>query len=300
MMYHFYDILKRRRERMKTGLVLEGGGMRGVYTAGVLRGLIDRGLWVDYVIGVSAGATNAANFVSRQAERLWSSTGALARDKRYMGVGSWLKTGSYMNMDFTFNVLANELDPFDYDTFRASPTEMMTVVTNAETGVVEYHPKADIPRGDYRLLMASSSLPVFSPPVDIDGAVYYDGGVVDPIPVERALADGCDRVIVVLTQPEGYQKGPQKGKHIYPIILRKYPKITEILRRRHETYNKLLLRVKELEKAGVALVLRPSRDTGVKRASRDEAVLREAYALGLEDLEAAGDRLPLFTSGGAV
>ena len=280
---------------MKTGLVLEGGGMRGVYTSGVLDALISRELFVDYVIGVSAGACCGVNFVARQRERLWNSTGARAHDKNYMGVGCLLRTGSFVGMDYIFDRYANELDPFDYDTFISSDTEFVTVITNAEKGECEYVNKAMIPRGDYRLLAASCSLPVFSPPVALNGKHYFDGGVIDPIPVERALIDGCDRVIVVLTQPDGYVKGPQKGAAVYKAVLRKYPKVRDILAIRHETYNRKVEHVRELEKQGVALVLRPSYDTGVSRMCRDDAVLKEAFELGKRDLDAVADRLGDFT-----
>ena len=283
---------------MKIGLVLEGGGMRGAYTAGVLDALLEREIYTDYVIGVSAGACNAVNYVARQRERCRRTTVEEAADKRYMGVGNFIKSGSFIDMDYIFDKLPNEIDPFDYDTFISSPTECVTVLTDAVTCESVYVPKSRIPRGSYDILAASCALPIFSPPVDVEGRKFYDGGILDPIPVDRAFADGCDKVIVVLTQPEGYIKGPQKGRAVYRLWLHKYPKISQVLCTRHEKYNYEVRHVKELEQEGKALVLRPSYDTGVTRTTRELNILEEAFALGRRDLEAVDGRLGEFITGG--
>ncbi|MGI5970560.1 MAG: patatin-like phospholipase family protein [Oscillospiraceae bacterium] len=271
---------------MKKGIVFEGGGMRGLYTGGVIDVLLENSVYADYVIGVSAGACNALNYLSGQLGRAASVNLDFLDDRRYLGLYCILRERSVFGMKFGFETVPNKLRPFDYDAFIYNPCQMETVITEAESGRAEYRPKEEIARGDFSIPRASSSLPIFSPPVNLGGRAYYDGGVADPIPVSRALDCGCDRLLIVLTQPRGYVKKPQSGRLIYKTVLRKYPKTAEAIMHRHEVYNAELDLITKLEARGTALVLAPSRATGVGRFERDRKKLKELYELGRADAEA--------------
>lgn len=194
---------------MKIGLVLEGGGMRGLYTAGVLDGLTDAHWLPDYVVGVSAGADNAASYLSGQRGRNFRINTDYLKDKRYLSVHNFLRTKSLFGMDFIFHEIPNKLDPFDYKAFASCPCAFEVGVTEVETGKTAFLGREPMEKGDFSALRASSSIPVFSPIVEIDGKKYLDGGTSDPIPVRRALEWGCDRVVVVLTRERGYRKKPE-------------------------------------------------------------------------------------------
>lgn len=285
---------------MKIGLVLEGGGTRGNYTAGALEFFLEKELNFDLTVGTSAGSCAGIGFVSRQKGRLRRVTLDNVRDKRYAGVGCILRERSVFGMKFNFDTVPNELDPFDYEAFQANPCEFAAVTLDAETAELVYFTKDRIPNGDMSALRASSSLPVFSPPVEIEGRMYYDGGVTDPIPVRYALDWGCDRVVVILTQPEGYQKSAQKGKGLYRRVLRKYPRVVEALGHRHEIYNETLEFIRKLEAEGRAVVLRPSVDLGAKRFTRDLELLGRLFELGRTDAEAKLPQIRALLAGEAL
>ena len=258
---------------MKTGLVLEGGGMRGIYTTGVLDWLLDQKYLPDYCIGVSAGACHATSYLSKQQGRSFRINTAYLQNGEYVSVKNLLKTGSMFGMDFIFDKIPNELDPFDYQAFLASPCEFYVGVTNVWTGKPEYFP--------------SSSIPMFSPIVPYKGNLYLDGGTSDPIPVRKALADGCDRVIVVLTQDRGYVKHPEKFRPVYKNLYRRYPKMVNTLDHRHEVYNETRDFVFQLEREGKAIVIAPREPVDLSRFERDIPKLRALYEEGFADAEKA-------------
>lgn len=271
----------------KLGLVLEGGGMRGAYTSGVLRAFMDEGLKFPYIIGVSAGANNAANFISEQKERNKKVFVDYVSHKDYSGFRHLFKGGSYFNMDFLFDTLPNKLVPFDYDTFFSSKTIFKIGVTDVETGRPVYFEKNDwdVSREEFinKLLKASSSLPVLSPPVEINGRLYYDGGVSDSIPIEKSMEDGNKYNVVVLTRNKGYVKKKQKLELYSKRYLKKYPQILRAIKRRHIEYNLTLEKINTLQEKGYIFVLRPLAPLKVNRLEKDAKKLEELYNQGYRE-----------------
>ena len=263
---------------MKTGLVLEGGGMRGLFTAGVLDAFYARGLSFDGVIGVSAGAVFGVNFLSRQPGRVLRYNKRYIRDPRYMGLGSLLKTGNLFSPDFAYGTVPIQLDPFDQQSFQASGVPFYAVMTNIETGLAEY-PLIENVFEQMDTLRASASLPFVSRPVPIGGGLYLDGGIVDSIPFEAMQALGYDRLVVILTRDASYRKGPMPALPI-DLWYGKYPSLRQRLRCRHEAYNQSLERLRRLEKDGTATVIRPKRPIEIRRLERDPAVLQRVYEQG--------------------
>lgn len=263
---------------MKTGLVLEGGGMRGMFTAGVLDAFYARGLHFDGVIGVSAGAVFGVNFLSRQPGRVIRYNKRYIRDPRYMGPGPLLRTGNLFSPDFAYGTVPTELDPFDQQSFQASGVPFYAVVTNIETGHAEY-PLIENVFEQMDTLRASASLPFVSKPVAVGDGLYLDGGIVDSIPFEAMRALGYDRLVVVLTRDGSYRKGPMPSLPI-DLWYGKYPALQQRLRCRHEAYNQSLDRLRQLEQDGVAKVIRPRHPIEMGRLERDPAVLQRVYDQG--------------------
>lgn len=274
--------------KKKIGLVLEGGGMRGIYTNGVLDCLMDNDIKADYVIGVSAGAGNGISYISNQRGRGYRVNTQYLGDDRYISLKNFVKTKSVFGMDFIFDIIPNELDHFDYTAFLSSPCEFVAGVTDVTTGKPVYFGKEDMNHTAV-VLRASSSLPVFSPIVEYKGGEYLDGGTSDPIPVKKALLDGCDKLIVILTQHRGYVKKPEKYKRIYLHTFRNYPKMIALLNNRHRIYNHTLEFLARLEKAGKAIVIAPTVPLTVSRFEKDINKLNEIYQLGIKD---ANEKLP--------
>ena len=247
---------------MKTGLLLEGGAMRGLYTAAVLDVWMQNNILFDGIMGVSAGALFGMNYKSKQPGRVLRYNKKYAGDKNYMGLYSLLTTGDIMNRDFCFRRIVHELDPVDFDTYRRSKEEFYAVVTNMETGQAEY-----IKIDDLR---------------NADQIEYLRGGIADSIPIDKMLSFGYDRVVVVLTRPEHYRK--KKTNALMPkLYYRKYPALAEAINNRYLVYNRKLEKVNELEKAQKAFVLRPSRLVPIKRLEKDPEKMQEMYNLGRED-----------------
>lgn len=276
---------------MKIGLVLEGGGMRGLYTNGVLDCMMDNDWYPDYVIGVSAGACSAVSYISGQRGRSYRINTGYLGDKRYVGLDSFIKTKSMFGMDFIFDEIPNRLDPFDYKAFLASPIEMVTGVTDIETGMPVYFDKSAVSPGDSTLWRASSSIPGFSPVVSFRGGRYLDGGTSDPIPVRRALADGCGRLVIVLTRDRSYQKAPEHFRTLYHRMFREYPRLARALDRRHEIYNETLDFIRRLERDGTAVVIAPSLPVEISRFEKDLRRLESLYKSGMLDAQLAMRRL---------
>lgn len=264
--------------------------MRCAYTVGVLDALMDGHVWTDYVVGVSAGAANGASYVSRQRGRGLRVNVDYLGDPRYVGLRSYVRTGSIFGMDFIYGTIPQTLDPFDFEAFDSAPCEFRVGVTDVDTGEAVYYTKADVGQ-DLTLLRASSSIPVFSPIVDFRGHRYLDGGVADPIPVEQALRDGCDRLVVVLSRHRDYVKNPEGGAAVYRRVFRKDPAMRTCLDRRHEVYRQSQQRVAELEQAGRALVLAPKQPLDISRFEKRPDRLRAVYDLGLADGQEALPRI---------
>jgi len=268
----------------KTGLVLEGGGMRGLYTSGVLEYLLEKRIYYSYVVGVSAGASNSCNYVARQKERGLRVNLNYLNDWRYMSLRSLLYKRSYFGLDFLFGDIPNQLDPFDYDNFYSSPGVFRIGATNCISGQTDYFDKHEITM-NLEHLKASCSLPILSPIVHINDVPYLDGGIADPIPVRKALNDGCEHVVVVLTQPQGYRKEPTSKKinFIYRRVFRKYPKLLQALEARHIHYNETVAFVEELERQGIATIIRPDGSLMPQRFEKNAAILRTLFEQGHGD-----------------
>lgn len=270
----------------KIGLVLEGGGMRGAYTAGVLTAFIDKEIFIPYVIGVSAGANNGANFMSRQRNRGRRVFVDHVGHKKYLGLGNLIREGSYFGMDFLFNELPNELEPFDYKTFYNSKAVFKVCATNAETAEPVYFSHKDYDSRFFmeKILRASSSLPIISRPVTIDGHKYFDGGIVDPIPIKKSLQDGNSHNIIVLTRNYGYRKEPEDmGIILKRVFAVRYPKLMSAIEKRHEVYNSSLDEIERLEKKGYAYVLRPKKKLMVDRLEKDISKIADLYDQGYNE-----------------
>ena len=242
---------------MKTGLLLEGGAMRGLYTAAVLDVWMQNNILFDGIMGVSAGALFGMNYKSKQPGRVLRYNKKYAGNKNYMGLYSLLTTGDIMNRDFCFRRIVHELDPVDFDTYRRSKEEFYAVVTNMETGQAEYIKIDDLSNADQiEYLRASGSMPFVSKPVCVNGKKYLDGGIADSIPIDKMLSFGYDRVVVVLTRPEHYRK--KKTNALMPkLYYRKYPALAEAINNRYVVYNRQLEKVNELEKAQKAFSVAP-------------------------------------------
>lgn len=269
---------------MKIGLVLEGGGMRGVYTAGVLDALIKENYCADYLIGVSAGATNGASYISWQRERGKRTNINYIDDKKYLSFSNFIKTKSLFGLNFLLHDIPERLDPFDYESCFKSKCDYRVGVTNIETGKEEYFGKEALERKYKNIaLRASISLPVASPIVEINGKKYLDGGIGDPIPIKKAYEDGCERVIVVLTRDRKYRKKFSKGYLLFKFIYRKYPKLVNLLLTRHNLYNETLSYIKKMEKENKAFVVAPEKPIEIDKFEKNKDKLLEAYKLGLAD-----------------
>jgi len=267
----------------KFGLVLEGGGLRGVYTAGVLDLFLDMDFHAPYTVAVSAGACQAYSYISRQRGRNFKVSSDFIGDPRYLSFRSLILKGEIFGMDFMFDEVPKKLIPFDFEAFDNSEQEFVIAATNCETGAAEYFNKSD--RHDMFLIgRASSSLPLLSKIVKIDGIPYLDGGVIVPIPYEKALNDGYEKNIVILTQDSTYiRQHSQTIVRLMRIWYRKYPKLAEVYSKRAENYNKMIARISEQEKKGNVFVIRPGKTVTVSRIERNKEKLKTFYEEGYED-----------------
>ena len=265
---------------MKVGLVLEGGGMRALFTAGVLDALLDvKELDVDGIIGVSAGALFGANYVSGQKERAIRYNKKYARDKRYMGFHSWITTGNAVNKEFAFYELPFKLDVFDQEKFKESKIDFYVVTTNVENGKSEYILIKDIFE-QMEYLRATSALPFASKIIEINGKKYLDGGISDSIPIDYCESLGYDKIILVLTRPENTHK-EDKLNFLYKLVYRKYPKLVERLINMGKDYEVVLKKIKKLENENKIFVIRPPKVLKIGRLEKDENKIQEVYDIGL-------------------
>ncbi|WP_067840941.1 patatin-like phospholipase family protein [Amphibacillus sediminis] len=267
-----------------TGLVLEGGGMRGVYTSGVLDYFMEHQLYFPYVIGVSAGACNALSYLSRQKDRSRHINVTYAKDPRYINYRNLLKGQGVFNMDFLFNDIANELAPFDYDTFDKISERFVIPTTDCITGQPHYFDNSN-PEIVMSAVRASSSLPLVGKPVELAGRILLDGGIVDPIPIRKSIADGNQKHVIILTRPKGYRKKPFRARMTARVIYPKYKKLVQALEERHHVYNETLDYVEQLEQNGDVFVIRPNEAEQVKRTEKDPDKLNQLHLAGYRAAE---------------
>lgn len=280
---------------MKTGLVLEGGGKRGIYAAGVLDVLLENNIWADGLIGTSAGAVNGCSYVSNQYERNLRYNIRFAKEKRYMSIYSLITTGNVVGTDFAYNILPNKLEVFDYDAFEKSPVAYYVTCSNVETGKAEYIQCKSLRGKNMDYLRASASLPYVSQIVEIDGKKYLDGGICDSIPLKAFQDMGYEKNLVVLTRPRGYIKKPENNL-LANLYYRKYPAFVTALRNRYAVYNRTLKYIEQQEKQGNILVLRPSESIRVGRMEQDPERLKQMYELGKNDAGQMLDAIASFLS----
>lgn len=266
---------------MKIGLVLEGGAMRGLFTAGVLDVFLDNNIEVTDVVGVSAGTLFGVNYISKQRGRALRYNLKYINDKRYMNVKSWLKTGNLINKDFAYYKLPFQLDVFDNKTFKESSINFFATVTNIETGDAEFIKIEDAYR-QMETLRATSALPFISEIIEVGGKKYLDGGISNSIPIDFFEKQDFDKVIVILTRPITYRKEKTTGIQ-YKLFYKKYPKLVEKLENRYKEYNDTVDKIVELEKEGKLFVIRPSENITIKRLEKDIEKLQKVYDLGLKD-----------------
>lgn len=264
----------------KRGLILEGGAMRGMFTAGVLDVLMENNIEFDGVIGVSAGATFGCNYVSKQIGRTIRYNKKYCRDKRYCSFRSLIKTGDLYGEDFCYNKIPNELDPFDNDTFRKSKTEFYVVATDIETGEAIYK-KYDVDDPEALLWMrASASMPLASRIVEAGGKKMLDGGMADSIPVKAFENMGYNKNVVVLTQPYDYIKKKNSALPLIKLLYKKFPKLIKVMANRHIMYNETTAYIKEKESQGELFVIRPEETLNVGHVEHNADELEKAYQTG--------------------
>lgn len=263
----------------RSGLVLEGGGMRGIFTCGVLDALMDRGIRFPYAVGVSAGACNGLSYMSRQRGRAKYSNIDLLEKYRYIGFKHLILRGNIMDFDLLFNKFPNEIIPYDYPAYAESDERFEMVTTSCHTGMACYYDEKQDPGRIIDIVKASSSLPFVSPISYVDGEPMLDGGIADSIPLQRARSEGFDNNLVVLTRNRGYRKS-EGGVFVPPFIYCKYPRLREAIKHRNALYNEQIAYVEEQETAGRLTVLRPERPIEVGRMERDTAKLLRLYDEG--------------------
>ena len=279
---------------MSIGLVLEGGAMRGLYTSGVLDVFLDNNIKVDGIIGVSAGVLFGVNYVSKQKGRSIRYNKKFARDKRYMGMRSFLTTGNIINRDFAYYEIPTKLDIFDEETFEKSDTDFWATVTNIETGEAEYI-KLEKPIDQMEVLRATSAMPLVSKIVEWDNKKYLDGGVSDSIPVEKCKSMGYDKIIVVLTRTIEYRK-KKASSAIAKIKYKEYPKLIETMENRYKKYNETVEKIIDMENKKEIFVIRPSKDLKIKRIEKDVDKLQAMYDLGVSDCKKQLEDLKEYTN----
>ena len=265
---------------MKVGLVLEGGGMRALFTAGVLDALLNiKELDIDGIVGVSAGALFGVNYVSGQKERAIRYNIKYAKDKRYMGLYSWITTGNAVNEEFAFYEIPFKLDVFDQEKFKQSKIDFYVVMTNVESGKSEYVLIKDVFK-QMEYLRATSALPFASKIIEINGKKYLDGGISDSIPIDYCESLGYDKIIVILTRPENTHK-EDKLNFLYKLVYRKYPNLVERLINMGKDYEVVLKKIKDLENENKIFVIRPPKVLKIGRLEKNEDKIQNVYDIGL-------------------
>lgn len=272
---------------MKTGIVDVGGGLRGIYAAGVFDYCLDRDIRFDYCIGVSAGSANITSYLAGQKGRNYRFYYEYSSRREYMGFKNFISKGSFIDLDYIYGTLSNAdgEDPLDFSALCNNPAELWVVATVAETGHARYFNKNDMTQDDYSILKASSALPVVCRPYAIDGRLYFDGALGDAVPVRKAFEEGCDKVVVILTRPEHILRSSERDEKIARRLRRKYPQAAERLRLKAEQYNRSVMLAQSYAKQGKAIIIAPDDISGVDTISKNKEALQRMYQKGYHDAE---------------
>lgn len=277
------------------GLVLEGGTFRPIYSAGIMDAFLKEGILFPYCIGVSAGISNGVSYISRQPERNLEILRRFRHDKRYIGLRNFIGSKSLFGLDFAYDEIPNQLIPFDWDTYRRYEGKVMVGVTNALTGKGEFLEGHQINR-TCTMLRATCAIPLLFPPIFINGTPYYDGGLVNPIPFQKALDDGCDKLIIILTRPDDYRKTLSKStKFAARRMKKRFPALEKILLSRHEDYNASVEKCRRLEKEGRAFIFRP--EYPLNSMEKDIGQIEKNYRMGFSLAEKRMNEVRMFLGG---
>ena len=273
------------------GLVLEGGGFRGIFTAAVLDVFQKENLYFNYAIGVSAGVAYSVSYIAGQYGRNLEVNKFVA-DKRYCGLKHLLRQGNYFNWEFVYKELPTSIIPFDYEALSKSVTQLKVVVTHCATGKAEYKTLKGTSPDEFRdLLTATSSIPLISRMKSIDNQLYLDGGIADSIPIQQAFADGMQRAVVILTQHKEYRKEKLKYSFLVKLFYRRFPQLIDTMLTRADKYNQTLDELEKLEKEGKVFIIRPDNAIAVSRMENNPKTLQTAYDLAFEEAEKMMPRL---------
>lgn len=278
---------------MKTGVIDVGGGLRGIYAAGVLDYCLEQNIRFDLCIGISAGSANLASFAAGQKGRNYRFYTEYALRKQYMGMGNFFRKRSFVDMDYVYGTLsrADGEDPLDYPALRDNPMEFWVVATDALTGRAKYFRKDDVRQDDYSIMKASSSIPFVCPPYSVQGTPYFDGALGNPVPIRKAFKLGCDRVVLILTKPENLIRTPGRDVKLAALIRRKYPAAAKKLCQRARRYNESVAFTQEYARQGKALIIAPDDTCGADTLKKDKRALQRLYEKGYRDgrkIEASG------------
>lgn len=272
-------------------LILEGGTFRPIFSAGAMDALLDNNIIFPYCIGVSAGITNGVSYLSKQYKRNLKVMEDYRLDKRYLGLRNFFRCKSIFGLDFVFDEIPNKLIPFDSDTYKKYTGKVIAGVTNAVTGKTEY---MNINELDDKCLplRATCAIPIFFPPIKINDNYYYDGGICDPIPIKKAICDGNDKHLIILTRPKEYKKTLTKGNIIASKLLKKkYPNLVEPLLTRHTLYNDTVRFCEELERQGKAIIIRPDTSQAIESFEKDINKLKKGWQDGYDSASAKIDEI---------
>lgn len=275
------------------GIVDVGGGLRGIYGAGVFDYCLDHGIEFDYCIGVSAGSANIASYLGKQRGRNYRYYTEYAFRKQYMSMHNLLCTGSYLDLDYIYGQLSQKggEDPLDFEEIQHAKSIMKVVSLNARTGETVYFDKSDMRQNQYDILKASSCIPLFCRPYFINGVPYYDGGLADPVPLKKAFEDGCDRAVVVLTRPLNFIRVQKKDARGARLLRREYPQTAKSLLNRYRKYNDGVTFAKEAAQTGKALIIAPDDCCGMNTLTKSKARMNKLYKKGYADASALSDFL---------
>ena len=261
-------------------LILEGGTFRPIFSAGVMDALLDNNIMFPYCIGVSAGITNGVSYISKQKKRNLDILMTYRNDKRYLGLRNFLKCKSLFGLDFVYGEIPNKLSPFDMETYQKYEGKILVGVNNAITGKTEYFDGKELD-DNCSILRATCAIPLFFPAIKINDSYYYDGGICDPVPIKKAIDDGNEKHLIILTRPKEYRKDLSKGNIIVSKLFRKkYPNLKEPLLTRHNHYNETIRFCEELEAQGKAVIIRPTLEQSIESFEKDVNKLRDGYNNG--------------------
>lgn len=281
----------------KIGLIVEGGGMKCAYSAGVLDAFLDHHITFDYCCGISAGSANVCSYMAGQRDRTRRFYTEHLKEPGYFGLKSLLKTGNLFGLDYIYSTLSDSdgADPLDYPALVANPAELCVVATDAESGKPAYFSKEDIHQDDYTVIKASCALPAVCKPIRYKGRYYYDGGVSDALPIRHAFRDaGCDKVVVLTSKNRDFIKEPEKHRFLYTLLCHRYPNTIRAINRRHIMYNKEQTLMYRLEEKGRIFIFAPSEKLKMGTYTMDPKIEQELYEMGLKDFHLLKERFMKF------